>query len=179
MHVLYTQELYQALEYARSVDQDSGKRLMIQLEIDQPLLFQTVFNTFPAIITEKNEDLAKVFVDLCFDVVCVYQKAFGSTPKFKDDPTWMERQVGLLDKELKPLMEGRHVNEKRSQRIKEGFFKPKADELQQNGLIQFLNEAVDDGSGEQCDPGAIDLTKAMLFVVVRLFNNLYTKPTLQ
>ncbi len=179
MHVLYTQELYQALEYARSIDQDTAKRTMIQMEIDQPMLFQTVFSTFPSIIAERDPDLSHLFMDLCFDVISVYHKAFGKMPKFKDDPTWMERQAALLDKELKPLMEGRHMTEQRSQRMKEEFFKPKPNEIQQNGLLQFLNEAIDDGAPENCEPGATELAKAMLFVVVRLFTNLYSKPTLQ
>ncbi len=180
MHVLYTQELYQALEYARSMDQESGKRLMIQLEIDQPMFFQTIFKTFPSIIAERNEDMANLFMDLCFDIACVYKKVFGNLPKYKDDPTWMERQAGLLDKELKPLMEGRFINDKRSQRMKEDFFKPKPGEVQQNALLQFLNEGVDDlAADNQNDESTVDLAKTMLFVVVRLFNNLYSKPTLQ
>jgi hypothetical protein len=180
MHELTGQELYLALEHAKSISQDSGKRAMIQFEIDQPLFSKTIFSTFSAIIAERNEDLSHLFMDLCFDVLCVYQKAFGSTPQFKDDPTWMERQAGLLDKELKPLMEGRNVSEKRSQRMKEDFFQAKQGEVVQTGLVQFLNESIDDFVGyHACDAAAAELSKTMLFVVVRLFNNLYTKPTLQ
>jgi len=180
MHELTAQELYQALEYAKSIDEDSGKRMMIQFEIDQPLFFQTIFNTFSSIIAERHQDMAHLFMDLNFEVLCVYQKAFGNTPKFNDDPTWMERQAGLLDKELKPLMEGRNISEKRSRQIKADFFKPKEGEVIQTGLVQFLNESVDDFvSYNTCDAATTDLTKTMLFVVVRLFNNLYTRPTLQ
>ena len=180
MHELTAQELYQALEYAKSVDEDSGKRMMIQFEIDQPLFFQTIFNTFSSIIGERHQDIAHLFMDLCFETLCVYQKAFGNTPKFNDDPTWMERQAGLLDKELKPLMEGRNISEKRSQQIKAEFFKPKVGEIIQTGLLGFLNESVDDFvTGNACDTATVDLTKTMVFVVVRLFNNLYTRPTLQ
>lgn len=180
MHELIAQELYQALEYAKSIDEDSGKRMMIQFEIDQPLFFQTIFNTFSSIIAGRNQDIAHVFMDLSFEVLCVYQKAFGNMPKFNDDPTWMERQAGLLDKELKPLMEGKNISEKRSQRIKEDFFRAKDGELVQVGLVQFLNESVDDFVvGNSCDTATVDLTKTMLFVVVRLFNNLYTRLTLQ
>ena len=180
MHELTGQELYVALNHAKSIDEDRGKRMMIQFEIDQPLLFQTVFNTFSSIIAERNEDLAHLFMDLCFEVLCIYQKAFGSMPKFSDDPTWMERQAHLLDKELKPLMEGRHVSEKRSQRIKADFFKAKEGEVMQTGLVGFLNESVDDFvSYNTCDAATTELGKTMLFVVVRLFNNLYSKPTLQ
>ena len=58
MHELTAQELYQALEFAKSVDEDSGKRMMIQFEIDQPLFFQTIFNTFSSIIGERHQDMA-------------------------------------------------------------------------------------------------------------------------
>lgn len=180
MHELIEQELYKALEYAKSIDQDGGQRIMIQFEIDQPLLFQTVFNTFSSIIAERHQDMAHLYMDLCFDVICVYKKAFGVTPKFKDDPTWMERQVGVLDKELKPLLESRHMSEKRSQQLKEDFFSPKEGEIVQTSLVQFLNASVADfASYNNCDETTVDLTKTMLFVVVRLLNNLYSKPTLQ
>lgn len=177
MHVLYRQELLLALEFARSIDQDTGKRMMIQFEIDQPLFFSTLFKTFPGIIAGRDPDLANYFMDLCFDIFCVYHKVFGKMPKFKDDPTWMERQALLLDKELKPLMEGRHVSAQKSQRMKEDFFQPKPDEVQQNGLVQFLNESVDEFNVDGAsDAGSVDMTKTMLFVAVRLFNNLYSKP---
>jgi hypothetical protein len=72
------------------------------------------------------------------------------------------------------------MNDKRSQRMKEDFFKPKAGEIQQNALMQFLNEGVDDLAADvQSDESTVDLTKTMLFVVVRLFTNLYSKPSLQ
>lgn len=180
MHELIGDELYGALEYAKTMDQDSGQRMLIQFEIDQPLFFQTIFNAFSSMIAERNPDLAHFFMDLSFDVLCVYKKVFGSMPTFKDDPTWMERQAVLLDKELKPLMEGRNISEKRSKRIREDFFKPKQGEVIQTGLVEFLNESVDDfASYNDCDAATIELAKAMSFVVVRLFNNLYTKPTLQ
>ncbi len=180
MHELIAQELYEALEYAKSIDQDRGQRMMIQFEIDQPLFFQTIFNAFASIIDQRHVEMSHLFMDLCFEVLCVYQKAFGKTPRFQDDPTWMERQALLLDKELKPLMEGKKLDEKRIERMKADFFSPKPGEIIQNGLVEFLNDSVDDFvSYNTCDAATTELTKTMLFVVVRMFNNLYTKPTLQ
>lgn len=180
MHELTTQELYLALQYAKSIDEASGKKMMIEFEIDQPVFFQTVFNTFSSIIAGRHQELAHSFMDLCFDVLCVYRKAFGDMPKFSTDPNWMEKQIALLDQELKPLMEGKPLNEKRSQRMKDEFFAPKNGEIVQNGLVHFLNEAVDDFvTYNSCDAAAAEMAKAMLYVVVRLFNNLYDRPTLQ
>lgn len=180
MHELNSRELKQALEYAKSIDEDNAKRMMIQFEIDQPLFFQTIFHTFPTIIAERNQDLAHLFMDLCFDISGVYKKAFGNLPKFKDDPTWMERQAGLLDKELKPLMQGSHLNAKRSEQIKTDFYTPKDGEILQSGLLDFLHQSADLFLQEHdCDESTIEMFKAMLFVVVRLFTNLYTRPSLQ
>ena len=55
MHELVERELYKALEYARTIDQDKGKHILIQFEIDQPLFSQTLFNVFPSIIDNQND----------------------------------------------------------------------------------------------------------------------------
>ena len=180
MHELIEQELYVALRYAKSVDEELGKRLMIQFEIDQPVLFQTLFNTFSDIIAQRHQELAYLFMDLCFETLCVYQQAFGKMPKFKDDPNWMERQVALLDKELKPLLTHKTADHKRSQRMKAQFFSEKDGEIIQHGLVRFLHQSVDEyvSTDSSCDPASVEMTKTMLFVVMRLFNNLYSQPTL-
>lgn len=175
MHELIEGELYQALEYAKSVDQNQGQRIIIQFEIDQPLLSQTVFNAFSSMIAEHSEELSHFFMDLCFEIICVYQHAFGSTPRFKDDPTWMERQAVLFDEVLQPMADKKRIDLKQSNKMKALFYQPKEGEIIQNGLVQFLNDSIDDDAeGNNYSKPAIELTKAMLFVTVRLFNNLYT-----
>lgn len=182
MHELIERELFEALEYARSVDQETGKRILIQFEMDQPMFSSTLFNVFPTVIDnqsneEKYQNLAQFFADLCFDVLCVYTKAFGKMPKFEDNTSWMESQAMLLDKELAPLLASSHVSEKAAKKMREDFFKPKEGEFIQTGLVQFLNESIDDfakESGETYHDSMLDLSKTMLFVVVRMFNNLYT-----
>ncbi|MEN9757676.1 MAG: hypothetical protein RL755_1863 [Pseudomonadota bacterium] len=185
MHELVERELYEALEYARSIDQEKGKHILIQFEIDQPLFSQTLFNVFPSIIDNQSADqqyqnLAQFFADLAFDVLCVYQKVFGKMPTFDDDPTWMERQAVLLDKELAPLLSSNHVSDKVANKMREDFFKAKEGEFIQTGLVQFMNMSIDDfvkESGDTYHESIVDLAKTMLFVVVRLFNNLYTPAT--
>ena len=183
LHELVERELYEALEYARSVDGEMGKRILIQFEIDQPMFSATLFNVFPTVIDnqsneEKYQNLAQHFADLCFDVLCVYQHAFGKMPvTFEQDSTWMESQAMLLDKELSPLLTSSHVNEKAAKKMREDFFKPKEGEFIQTGLIEFMNMAIDhfaEESGDDYHDSMLDLTKTMMFVVVRMFNNLYS-----
>jgi hypothetical protein len=110
-------------------------------------------------------------------VLCVYTKAFGKMPNCNDDPLWIESQAKLLDKELAPLLTSNHVSDKAAKKMREDFFKPKEGEFIQTGLVEFMNMAVDDyakNSGDDYHDSMLDLTKTMLFVVVRMFNNLYT-----
>ncbi len=181
IHELVDHELLQALQYAKSINEDIGKRILIQFEIDQPMFFQTLFNVFPTILAGEEgnpyyQDLAQLLGDLNFDVLCVYKQAFGNPPLFKDNPTWLEDQAEVLNKEFSALL-NKKITVKESLKLKEKFFKSKEGEIQQTRLIEFLNECVDDFvSGEQKYPEpAVELTKAMVFMVVRLFNHLYSQ----
>jgi hypothetical protein len=69
MHELTDRELYQAIAFAKSLDEKHGKQIMEQLQLDQPGLYQTIFGIFPTIIAEHNQEMACLFMDLCFDVI--------------------------------------------------------------------------------------------------------------
>ncbi len=176
MHELSERELYQALEYAKSLDEASGKRIMSQFQADQPMLFQTIFGIFPTLIAEQNQDMAHLFMDLCFDVICVYQNAFGDTPKCLDDPNWMERQAILLDEELQAVIRNQAMDEVNRMNMQDRFVRNKENQVQV-GLIKFLNESIDEfASSHVSRVPAIEFTQAMIFVVVKLFNSLHDKP---
>jgi hypothetical protein len=176
MHELKESELYQALEYAKSIDEESGKRIMSQFEADQPMLFQTIFGIFPSIIANQNQDMANLFMDLCFEVICVYQKSFGDMSKFIDDPTWMERQAILLETEFQLLLQNQLMNETIRKSLQDRFVTHNENPVQ-IGLVKFLNQAIDEFASYQVSRvPAIGVTQAMIFVVVKLFNSLYDKP---
>ncbi len=176
MHELSERGLYQALEYAKSIDEASGKRIMSQFKADQPMFFQTIFGIFSTLIAQLNQDMAHLFMDLCFDVICVYQKAFGDTPKILDDPTWMERQAILLDEELQSLIRNQAMDETIRINLQDRFVRNNENQVQ-IGLIKFLNESIDEFASYYISRvPAIEFTQAMIFVVVKLFNSLYDKP---
>ncbi|MEI6268759.1 MAG: hypothetical protein WCP01_07770 [Methylococcaceae bacterium] len=176
MHELTESELYQALKYAKSIEEDDAKIMMSQFELDQPQLFQALFGIFTSIVADQNQDMAHLFMDLCFDVLCVYQKTFGDTPKSIDDPTWMEKQAILLEAEFAVLLQNRYVDEAKREGVQEHFSTYKENILQL-GLVKFLNECIDEFAAEQVSRvPAIELTQAMILLVVKLFNDLYDKP---
>jgi hypothetical protein len=178
MHELTASELYQALEYTKSIDEETGRKILIQFEADQTVLYRALFNIFPMIIAEQNREMANLFMDLCFDVICMYKKAFGDPPQNSNDPDWLKKQSVLLDAELQSLIPGQPMDEKIRKTLQDRLIEPSNEEVSQRGLVKFLNEAIDDYASE-CPSRVptIKLTQAMIFVVVRLFNNLYRQVT--
>ena len=178
MHELTDRELYQALAYAKSLDEEHGKQIMVQFQLDQSGIYQTIFGIFPAIIAEHNQEMAYLFMDLCFDVICVFQHAFGDPPHNGRDPVWLEKQVSLLDAELQSLICSNTMDEKIRKNLQERFTKRSGYEVFQTGLVKFLNEAIDEhASLNTSRVPAIMITQTMMYAVVRLFSNLYSSST--
>ncbi|WP_419600493.1 hypothetical protein [Thiolapillus sp.] len=178
MHELSDRELFQAIEYAKSIDEESGRAILEKFQTDQPGLAQTIFNIFPSVIAEQNKDMAYLFMDMCFDVICIYQHAFGQAPALDEmNPDWLEKQVALLEAELQAIMPKNVMNTKFRDKLQKRMVQRANDETIQHGLIKFMNAWIDEFAAET--PGgteAIEVTQKMMLVVIRLFNNLYTHP---
>lgn len=179
MHELSQAELYKALEHAKSIDENTGRTILEKFQIDQPALAQTIFNIFPGIIAQKSRDMAHLFMDMCFDIICVYQHAFGKTPIHNEmNQEWLEKQAALLDTELQALIPEKRMDPKLRKKLQERLAKRANDETMQHGLVDFMNAWIDDFTAET--PGgistdAIKVTQGMVFVTIRLFNNLYAQ----
>jgi hypothetical protein len=176
MHELSDRELYQALEYAKSIDEEDGKKIIEQFQLEQTALAQTIFGIFPFIIAEQDQDMAHLFMDLCFDVICIYQNAFGSLPSQNEmDINWLEKQAVLLDAEFQSLMMDRHMDGKIRHKLQDRFLQRAAEDNRQTGLVKFMNDTIDDFASESPNRvKAIHTTQTMIFVVIRLFGNLYS-----
>jgi hypothetical protein len=61
-------------------------------------------------------------MSLCFDVICVFQKAFGFLPPQNEMGfDWLEKQAVLLDAEFQSLMTDRHMDEKIRYKLQNRF----------------------------------------------------------
>ena len=171
MHELTERELYHALEYAKSIDEETGRKIIERFQLDQTALAQTIFGIFPSIIAEQNEEMSYLFMDLCFDVLCVFQKTFCPLPSQNDMGfDWLEKQAVLLDAELQSLITGRYMDDKIRKKLQGRLVNRIIEDTPQIGLTNFLNEANDDyaSEGPSWVP-AIQVTQAMILVVVRFF----------
>jgi len=176
MHDLNERELYQALQYAKSIDEESGRKILEQFQLDQTALAQTIFGVFPIVIAEQDKDMSHLFMDLCFDVICVFEKTFGALPSQSDmDVNWLEKQAVLLDTELQALMTDKHMDDKFRDKLQNRLIQREIEENPQPGLIKFMNAAIDDFASESpARVKATRITQTMIYVVVRLFCSLYT-----
>jgi len=177
MRELINQELYQALKYAKSIDEDTGRKMLEQFQLDQAALSQTIFGIFPSIIAKENQDMSYLFMDLCFDVLCIFQKAFGPLPSQNDmDFDWAAKQAVLLDAELQSLFKENPMDGKIRAKLQDRFASRAAEDTPQMGLVKLMNQAVDDYASESPSRvPAIKPTQTMIAVVIRLFNSLYSQ----
>ncbi len=176
MHELTEQELYDALAYAKSINEEIGSKIIEQFQNEQTGLAQAIFSIFPQAIAEENEEMAYLFMDLCFDVLCVFQKAFGPLPSQKDmDLDWLEKQAVLIDTELQSLVKDKHMDEKIRSKLQDRFVSRVIKDSPQMRLVDFMNAAIDDFASESPSRiPAIKTTRTMIFIVIRLFGNLYS-----
>jgi hypothetical protein len=176
IYELSERELFEAIHYAKSIDEETGAKVIEQFQLEQTPLAETLFGMFPAFIAEQNQDMAYLFMDLCFDVLCVFQHAFGPLPSQSDmDIDWLERQARLLDAEFQALMTDRHMDEKIRSKLQDRFVKKSLEETAQTGLVNFMNTAIDDFASENASRApAIKITQTMIAIVIRLLSNLYS-----
>lgn len=175
MRELSERELYKALEYAKNIDGDTGKQLLEQFQVDQTAFAQTIFGVFPAVIAEQDQSMAELFMDLCFDVICVFEHAFGPLPS-QDIMgfDWLEKSAVLLETELQALMTDKPMDAKIRDKLQERFLERVIDGNGQTGLVNFMNAAIDDFASENpVRVKSIRITQTMIFVVIQLFGNLY------
>jgi hypothetical protein len=175
MRELSESELYKALEYARNLDEIAGRQIIYQFQVDQPALAQTIFAVFQAQIAEQDESMAHNFMDLCFDVICVFAHAFGPLPSQNAMGfDWLEKSAVLLDTELQALMTDIPMDAKIRDKLQNRFLERVIESNSQAGLIKFMNDSIDEFASENpVRVKAIRITQTMIFVVIQLFSAMH------
>ena len=175
MHELNDRELYKALEYAKSIDENTGRKILEQFQLDQTAFAQLIFGVFPQVIAEQNQDMANFFMDLCFDVICVFQKAFGPLPAQNSMGfDWLQKSAVLLDAELQALMTDLSMDQKIRDKLQDRFLERLIESNPQTGLVDFMNTAIDEYAAENpVRVKATRITQTFIFVVIQLFGSMY------
>ncbi len=175
MHELSDQELFAALQYARSIDEQQGRKILEQFQADQPALANTIFGIFPTVIAQQNQDLSYFFMDLCFDIICVFAHAFGPLPAQSGlDITWLEKQVSMMGTELQAVMKNATMDAQIQKKLQDRLLEREKNNPVQSGLVQFLNTAIDEYASE-CPSRTVatETTQRITQATIRLISSVY------
>jgi len=162
MHELTDKQLYEALHFARSQDEQAGRAILEQFQAKQTAFAQTLFGVFPSAIADLDQNMAHLFMDLCFDVIAVFDHAFGKVPDQRIvGNSWFKDKALRLDREMKAAIS----------QTNSGSPANDLDQEYQKGLVDFLHAAIDEHPSDS--EASTRLTKTMIFTTVQLFNALY------
>lgn len=164
MQELSDKQLLEALHYAKSQDEQAGRAIIERFQTRQTAFAQTLLNVFPSVIIDLDQTMAHLFMDLCFDVMAVYQHAFGEIPDQRIvGNRWFEEKAKQFD----PQMQAASRQAKSSVATNPNLQEPE----HQKGLVKFLHAAIDQQVCESV--AAVRLAKTMIFTTVQLFDALY------
>lgn len=159
MQALTDKPLFDALQYARSLDEQAGSAILERFQTQQPAFAQTLLSVFPSTMVDLDQAMAHLFMDLCFDVIAVYEHAFGKVPDQRIvGNRWFEERAERLNQEMKLL-------------TKPNTTANTNDQDRQTDLVNFLHAAIDQQPCSSKD--AVRLAKTMIFTTVQLFDALY------
>ncbi len=174
MRVLSKNEVARFVQDGRKLSEKEGTAILNRFEINQPLMYQAIFDELSDGIAEENIDMANLFLDLCFDIILVYKIAFGNVSAKSKDKDWFNEKVALLDAELKSLNNEEPMSSKFKQHLSNRLVERSIEAGIQLELLQHLDEQVRNYAGfKPSRKKAIHVTNNLLFVVVRLMDDIY------
>jgi hypothetical protein len=175
VRALSKNEVAGLIQDGRKLSEKEGTDILDQFEKNQPQMYQAIFGKLSDGIAEENPDMANLFLDLCFDIILIYKIAFGNAPAKLRDKEWFNEKVALLDAELKSLNTEEPMSSKFKQRLSKRFVRRSIEAGVQLELLQHLDEQVRNyASFKHSRKKAIHVTNNLLFVVVRLMDDIYS-----
>jgi hypothetical protein len=175
MKILKENEVKAILAEGKSLSDYEISTVLDELEREQPEIYHVIYGELPDGIAQINKDMANLFLDLSFDVIWVFKKAFGKPPLLTNGEEWVANKISLLDAELKSLVHDRPMNAKIRRNLQERFVKRSFGTAVQIGLLKHLeNEVISYASFKHQRVFAIHVTTNLLFVLVRLMGDLYS-----
>lgn len=163
MRILSKPEVFNAIKYAKTLDESQGKAILEEFNQQQPGMGQMIFMGFPQAVSIVDKATSHLFMDLCFDIIVVYQQVLGDMPKNIANPQWLHKKMSALETEIKQQTEA-HAN-------------PELLEANsQIQLLEYLSLAIEDFAGSnKSKQEAAGIMYNLLFLVTRLFDSVYAE----
>ncbi len=179
MRVLSRKEINCILSDGKLLSGCEMTTILDEFENEQPEFYHAIYGRFSESIAEKNRDMANLFLDLCFDIIWIYRKAFGKPPILENGEEWMINAMSLLDAELKSLSENSPMNESLKSNLRTRLVKRSRDSAIQMEILEYLeSEVIKYASFKKARLAASEATNNFLFVVTRIMAELYCRKEL-
>ncbi len=148
--------------------------ILNEFEKEQPDIYQAIYGEFSDAIAEENIDMSRIFVELCFDLIWIYRKAFGKPPKGRKAQQTVIDSLSLLNPELQALCDAVPMSGKLRKNLQDRFVSRSLAAGVQLDLVRVFNDEVEKyASFKKERICAVELTRSLLFVTVRLMDDLY------
>lgn len=162
MRILSRAEVFNAIQYAKSLTENQASAILERFCQEQPAIQQMMFVGLPLAIESQNRQMSHVFMDLCFDIVCVYEQVLGELPANAVTPQWLHQKMASLEEEMKAQTQvdaNGQIDLKNNAQIE---------------LLEYLGLVIEDAAGKskaRQDVGGV--TYNLLFLVTRLLDSIY------
>lgn len=174
MRALSKSEIVSIIQEGKRLSEQEGTVILDEFEKNQPHLYQAIFGPLSDGIAEDSLDMAHHFLALCLDIIFVYKKAFGNPSVKERDEQWLINKTKLLDAELKSLTKDIPMNAKFRNRLSDRLVERSIEAGVQIELLQYLDEQVKNyASFKHSRQKGVQITNNLLFVVVRLMDDIY------
>lgn len=162
MRILTRAEVFNAIQDAKSITEQQAQIILERFNQQQPAIQQMIFVGLPLAIESQNKQMAHLFMDLCFDIICVYAQVLGELPPNSVTPQWLHTKMAQMEEEVK----------QQTQVNAQGQI-----DLQNNAqieLLEYLGLVIEDVAGKsKARQEAGGITYNLLFLVTRLFDSIY------
>ena len=175
MRALSRIEVIELIQEGKQLSEKKGTAVLDHFERNQPQMYRAIFGEFSDEIAKENFDMANLFLDLCFDIIFVYKRAFGDTSAKSRDKSWFVSKLALLDAELKSLNNEETMSSKFRKRLSDRFVERSVEAGVHLEFLAYLNEQVQKYASFKPDrKKAVHITNNLLFVIVRLMDDIYS-----
>ncbi|MEY4768632.1 MAG: hypothetical protein RL637_1271 [Pseudomonadota bacterium] len=161
MRILSRPEVFKALQFAKTLTESEAHAILQRFNQRQPALQQMIFVGFAQAIASQDEPLSHLFMDISFDIICVYQQVVGELPTKSVTPQWLHKTMAALEQDHK-----RQTQANANGQI--DLYDAQIELLEYVGLV--IEEAVGEDRQQQ-ELGGVMYN--LLFLVTRLLDKVY------
>ena len=160
----------------RMLSSQEVTKILDEIQKNQPDIYATIYEEPSDGIAEENVDMARLYLDLCFDTIWIYRDAFGKPPKDSSRKNIVKNSLVLLNAELIAFLNVTQMDESFRLNLEKRFFNRMVESGFQIEIMRYLEDEVKKYASFKPERSkAIILTYSFLFVFVRLMDDLYSK----